>query len=180
MKQGRSKKKGNKYENKISRIFSEWYWKSKKNIPYEDFFWRTAGSGAKSTRQKSAQTSFTGDITFLPEPTRLLLWIDTKSVKNASFDNILSDDKFMIHEWYKNEVKKMKAIGVKKPIVIIFKFYRKKENYIFFRNKDFAYSTLRVVAQMKTKGNYIQWKRFSIMKFEDFLRCVKDNEILRA
>ncbi|MCP4475443.1 MAG: hypothetical protein GY821_12925, partial [Gammaproteobacteria bacterium] len=74
MKQGNQKNKGNIYEIKISRILSDWYlsnFNQTHDLPTQkkqDFFWRTAGSGGKATVTRRGETSFVGDITFLPAP----------------------------------------------------------------------------------------------------------------
>lgn len=180
MKPGGGKRKGNSYEIKISKILSEWYFtnfvdtsslfcSSKKP---EDYFWRTAGSGAKSTINRSSQTSFTGDITFLPAPDRLKIWIDCKSVKNVTFNTLLTE-KFLPEKWYKEEVMKMDSLEVEKPVVIIFKLYRKKENYILFSTADFVYMFTR-------SDNLIRTLKYHIMLLDDFLYCVPKEDILKC
>lgn len=169
MKKGRSKGKGNSYEIKIARILSQWYEPETK----DDLFWRTAGSGAKATVTRRGQTSFVGDITFLPQPDALRVWIDTKDRRDATFDNILSDSKFVIKEWYDEEIKKRGRLKIKKPVLIIFKLYGKKENYVFYRNQYF-----NLQAYYKWDGNFIQWKCYSIMKLDNFLSMVPRKEII--
>lgn len=145
MKKGRGKPKGNKYEIIISRILSEWFYKNKpykqKGMKKHDYFWRTAGSGAKATVTKRGESSFVGDIAFLPNPDRLQIWIDTKDRKTATFNSILAD-KFIIEEWYIEEKVKRDTLGIKKPVVIIFKLYRKKEDYVFFDSYAFEKTTI--------------------------------------
>ncbi len=177
MKPGGGKRKGNGYEIIISKILSKWYVKNfiprryrDKKERNTDFFWRTAGSGAKSTINRSSQTSFTGDITFLPAPDRLKIWIDCKDVKTITFDNILSG-KFLPERWHKEEVEKMDALGMEKPVVIIFKLYRRKENYILFSTADFEYMFTR-------SDNLVRMLKYHVMLFEDFLYCVPKEDIL--
>jgi len=173
MKQGRSKRKGNSYEIKISRILTKWYCDSfiKKRNDKEDWFWRTAGSGAKSTITRSSQTSFCGDITFLPDPDRLRVWIDTKDRKEATFNSILTDN-FIIEKWYREEKVKMDKLGINKPIIIIFTLYRKKEDYVYFNAVDITMSDY--IKETNIQRNHI----YMIMKLEDFLKNVKRREIL--
>lgn len=179
MKPGGGKRKGNGYEIIISKILSKWYFKNFKSkinemkdhkLKQHDYFWRTAGSGAKSTINRSSQTSFTGDITFLPAPDKLKIWIDCKTVKTVTFDNILTK-KFLPEKWYNEEVEKMDNLEVAKPIVIIFKLYRKKENYILFSAADFIYMTSR-------SSNLIRVLNHQVMLLEDFLYCVPKEDIL--
>jgi hypothetical protein len=176
VKPGGGKRKGNGYEIKISKILSKWYVKNFKRINEvknkHDYFWRTAGSGAKSTVNRSSQTSFTGDITFLPTPDRLKIWIDCKSVKNITFDNVLSG-KFLPGKWHHEEVEKMNKLGIEKPVVIIFKLYRKKENYIFYATIDFKFDNL---LQLKES---IYHKGFSIALLKEFLKSVKKENIIK-
>lgn len=190
MKPGGGKNKGNEYEIKVARIFTRWYLSNFSvglklpeggDKPF-DYFWRTAGSGAKSTVSRSAQTSFVGDITFLPDPDRLQLWIDTKNVKEVSFNTILSNNKFLVEEWYNKEIEKRDTLGVTKPVVIIFKLYKKNENYIYLkkdstsRRKDFTvpikYNKERLY------NSYIQGQDFIITTLENFLLCVPKEMIL--
>ena len=173
MKQGGQKAKGNSYEIKIARILTKWYCSSfiRKQNDKEDWFWRTAGSGAKSTISRSAQTSFVGDITFLPDPDKLKIWIDTKDVKKATFDTLLSEGRCILLDWYRNEIGKRKRLKVNKPVVIIFKFYRKKENYILFAISDFERFAKRSI-------NTIRLYKHCIMLLEDFLDCVAKEDII--
>lgn len=168
MKQGRQKSKGNSYEIKIARILSQWYEPGTK----DDLFWRTAGSGAKSTVTRRGETSFVGDITFLPKPDALQVWIDTKDRRDATFDNILSSSKFVIKEWYDEEIRKRDALKIKKPVLIIFKLYGKKENYVFYK-----------VNSLKPIGSfdyYIDWDDFRIMNLDSFLNNVKKENIINV
>ena len=170
----KSKRKGNGYEIKISRILTKWYcdFFIRKRNTKEDWFWRTAGSGAKSTRTRSARTSFVGDITFLHNPDALKIWIDCKDVKTASLDNILIGNAAP-QKWYKEEKKKMKKLEIDKPIVIIFKLFRKKEDYIYFRYNDFSYH----VPRMKWKQS-ISYNGFQVLKLNRFLKIVDKGDII--
>jgi hypothetical protein len=164
---GRQKGKGNSYEIIVSRILSKWYLDDG-----DDHFWRTAGSGAKSTVTRRGETSFVGDIVFLPQPDALQVWIDAKDRKEATFDNIISDNKFCLKEWYDIEIKKRDALGVDKPVMIIFTFYRKKENYVFFHEDDFDFNLLDCY------GAYLQWTSFIVMRLDCFLENVKREEFV--
>ncbi|GEM_PF-6288088 len=170
MKLGKSKRKGNSYEIKISRILSRWYDKNEET----DYFWRTAGSGAKSTVTRRGETSFVGDITFLPSPDCLKIWIDTKDRKEASFNGIMQED-WVIKRWHKEETKKRDNLKLKKPVVIIFKLYRKKEDYIYFLNNNFTFQIANLV---KYKSIFLRYKNFYVMKLEDFLNIVERKCIL--
>ena len=181
MKRGGAKRKGNGYEIKIARIFSEWYLnnftKEANSIARRDdaveeydYFWRTAGSGAKATVTRRGETSFCGDITFLPNPDRLQLWIDCKDRREATFNNILTGN-FIIEKWYNEEVKKRDKLGIKKPVVIIFKLYKKKENYIYYNCRELFVGIKKV--------DYILCRDFAIFHLEDFLRHIKKERVLK-
>lgn len=177
VKKGMGKRKGNSYEIKISRILSKWY--SGNFVHVEDFFWRTAGSGAKATRGKSAETSFFGDITYLPNPDALNVWIDCKDRKDITFNNILTD-RFLPYVWYRDEVKKAEALGIySRPILIIFKIYRKKENYVFFNYDEFKPLTFfeegspSLFIRTGTEGEV-----YCVLEIEEFLRNIDRGDIV--
>lgn len=168
MRQGNSKTKGNRYELTISRILTKWYTGNNK----EDMFWRTAGSGAKSTRTKKGTSSFVGDITLLTNPNSLRVWIDCKDRKDVSFNDLLLGKRPILLKWYENEEDKrdeLKLFDLK--ILIIFKLYRKKENYVFFANEDFDFC-LHI-------DKKILWNEFIIAGLDDFLKEVKKKEIVK-
>lgn len=130
-----SKNKGNRYEIKIARMFSRWY------QPNDDieYFWRTAGSGAKATITKRAETPFIGDITFLPSPNLLLPVLEVKNNKKVTFDNV-NTEAFLPTVYYKETVEKARKIGVDKPAWIIFKLHRFETDYIYLdREQWFKY-----------------------------------------
>lgn len=168
MKKGRQKSKGNSYEIKIARILSQWYEPGTK----DDLFWRTAGSGAKATVTRRGETSFVGDITFLPEPDRLQVWIDTKDRRDATFDNILSSSKFIIKEWYDEEIRKRDRLKIRKPVLIIFKLYKKKENYVFFDYNEFDFSPLYCYK------DYFEWGDYWMMRLDIFLQYIPKEDII--
>jgi|3_EtaG_2_1085321.scaffolds.fasta_scaffold63313_2 hypothetical protein len=185
MKPGGAKAKGNGYEIKISRILSEWYMSKFKHDSIQiaakgaicyDFFWRTAGSGAKATITKRGESSFVGDITFLDAPNRLKVWIDSKDRKDTTFDNILTG-KFVVEKWYYDEIKKRDSLGLDKNILIIFKLYRKSEDYVFFPYIDYDYY-LEGRTNFFIPSSSIFYHGFCIAHLKDFLNNVKKNEIL--
>lgn len=155
MKKGNSKKKGNLYEIKIARILSKWYKPDGK-----DYFWRTAGSGAKATITKRAESPFVGDITFLPDPERLVPIIEVKNRKGVTFDNI-NTDSFLPTKFYQETIEKSKLIGINKPVWIIFKIYNYNTDYIYL-NIDMRYT-------VKTFNFLINTKKFIICTLEEFL-----------
>lgn len=171
---GRQKGKGNNYEIKISRILTRWYCDSfiRKRNNKEDWFWRTAGSGAKSTVTRSSQTSFVGDITFLPNPDALKVWVDTKNVSAVSFKDVLIGNS-LPQKWYKAELKKRNKLNIDKPVVIIFKLYRRKENYILFKYNDFSYHIVRT-----SWKQHIRYKQLSILKLDYFLEIINKEDII--
>lgn len=174
MKQGNQKKKGNSYEIKIAKILSKWCVNQEFIEPFDntvnkDYFWRTAGSGAKATRGKGAATSFYGDLTYLPDPEALKVWIDCKSVKTVSFNNILTDN-FLPYRWYNEEKKKQIDMKISKPIFIVFKLYGKKEDYVLYNIREFSL--------LGNKLDHVQYKNFSIMKLNIFLSIVKKEKLV--
>jgi hypothetical protein len=175
MKQGNQKKKGNLYEIKISRILSNWYrdMNPQEQVPKKnhDFFWRTAGSGAKSTITRRGETSFVGDITFLPNPDKLGIWIDCKSVKTITFNNLLTNT-FLPFKWYNEELEKMYNLSIIKPVVIIFKLYGKKDDYIFFRASDFKYFKFGLVKDT------LYLEPYAVTRLNNFLQCMDREEII--
>ncbi len=130
---GRQKSKGNRYEIKISRILSQWYSPGTK----DDLFWRTAGSGAKATVTRRGETSFCGDITYLPNPDALKVWIDCKDRKDITFDTLLRSN-CLILKWYNDEwVKQVALVKLEKPMLIIFKLPHQATDYVLFKRSDF-------------------------------------------
>ena len=177
----KGKPKGNKYEIIISRILSKWYANSfvRKRNEKEDYFWRTAGSGAKATRGKGAETSFFGDITFLPAPDALQVWIDCKSVKTLTFNSILTDS-FLPYRWYGDEcLKQMDILGnVQKPILIIFNRYREtpKTNYVFFNLGKFE--PLKRAPKEELLVLERDGLNYAVMKLPYFLNSIDREDIV--
>ncbi len=173
MKKGGSKRKGNSYEIKIARILSRWYDPKSK----EDLFWRTAGSGAKATRGKGAETSFFGDITFLPAPNKMAVWIDCKDRKDITFNTIMSE-KFLPYKWYKEEDKKQLDLMKATPILIVFKLYRKKEDYVFFLRELFHEPYLMGNAPFPFVITTIDETEYGICLLNDFLNNADKEDII--
>ncbi len=176
MHQGNSKSKGNKYELTISRILTKWY----DSKTEKDLFWRTSGSGARSTRGKSPDTAFVGDITFLPKPYDIKVWIDCKDRKDVTFNDLLSQDKKpILLKWYETEEEKRDTLMLfDLKILIIFKLYRKKENYVFFYNDDFIDVAL-TPSHIGRPDKAVKWNGFSITRLDNFLKEVKKKEIVK-
>ncbi len=173
MKQGRGKSKGNRYELTISRILTKWYDPKTE----KDLFWRTSGSGARCTRGKSPDTPFQGDITYLPNPNAIKVWIDCKDRKDVTFNDLLLGKRPMLLKWYESEEDKrddLKLFDLK--ILIIFKLYRKKENYVFFANEDFDI----LYNDMIRNDQIIKWNGFTIVRLDDFLKEVDKKEIVKC
>lgn len=167
MQQKNSKSKGNRYELTISKILTKWYDPKTE----KDLFWRTSGSGARCTRGKSPDTPFQGDITFLPKPNNIKVWIDCKDRKDVTFNDLLLGKKPMLLKWYEAEEDKRDDLKLfDLTILIIFKLYRKKENYVFFCDEAFNFSF--------HIDKEILWNGFIIARLDDFLKEVKKKDII--
>ncbi|MCP4475359.1 MAG: hypothetical protein GY821_12505, partial [Gammaproteobacteria bacterium] len=145
----------------------------------QDFFWRTAGSGGKATVTRRGETSFVGDITFLPAPNALKIWIDTKNVKKVSLNSVFLPNKFLPLKWYNEEIRKRNQLGIKKPVVIIFKLYKKKENYIFCRYCDFNLDiSLFFKNYVILNNNKHLSGKFIVLCLDDFLKMADKKKII--
>lgn len=171
MRAGGGKGKGNSYEIKIARILSDWYIK---NFPEEivgdvkDYFWRTAGSGAKATVSRINQTSFVGDLTFLPNPERLNVVIECKDRKTASFNGLLTD-KCVLRKWFYEARGKAKLVGNTKPVLLIFKLYRKKEDYVLYK----------LDSELGLFGSVVIDGSLAITPLEKYLCSIENQRILK-
>lgn len=175
MKKGRSKSKGNKYELKIARKFSRWYSPHDK----DDYFWRTAGSGAKATITKRAEPSFVGDIYFTPNPDLLLPVLEVKDRKKVTFNNV-NTEAFLPTVYYKETVEKAKELGIDRPVWIIFKIHRHETDYIYLNKKaweipwktDPPYPSINEVIKPAYLNFALSTKEFIILALEEFLSVI--------
>lgn len=163
---GRGKQKGNRYEIKISRILSKWYKDDGK-----DYFYRTAGSGARATILKKNESPFVGDITFLINPDGLIPIIECKDRKEITFDNV-STKKFKPFQYWDEVKTNCKKLNIEKPIWVIFKIHNFADDFICVHKSFFDWQCDDEV--IDDFEFLISSHCFYIIKLEEFLEYFKN------
>lgn len=172
MKKGRGKQKGNRYEIKISGLLSKWYKDDGK-----DYFWRTAGSGARATVLKKNESPFVGDITFLINPDGLIPIIECKDRKEITFDNV-STKKFKPFQYWDEVKTNCRKLNIEKPVWVIFKIHNFADDFLCIEQGDFETFTcneFKGLATIMYDFDYIvSSQHFIIVKLEEFLEYIKN------
>jgi len=119
MKAGGGRQKGFGYEIEVSRVLSKWVTGKEK----PDIFWRSAGSGAKSSveRIKGHETYSDGDIASIHERGDFFtkkFFIECKRYKEAEILISFFTGKGKVYEWWDKCVEQASS-AFKQPILII-------------------------------------------------------------
>lgn len=189
-------KKGSQFERDTCRVLSLWYSHGKR----DDYFWRTAGSGARATvrmKQGKMTSDSAGDICALhpsaKELTKVCIFELKRgySQKNRSagisiltiVDKLQKEKEPVLLQWFKKLDKEMRQHKRKFGFII---FKRDRKNIcIAFTEKTFVHLESRNVKKYcwppfgPTATIYMKHRALHMMKLEDFLEWCEPETITR-